>query len=129
VRQGDFGERPPGEWDITTPDSGTPVRFCFGVGLKVEQSEGETVVEQIDSVRPFAAGRAADAAVMLGATIGGDVALRVVQGSGTLCDVVLAAWVLGVEPVDAVLQYAAAAAGVVIEDLAVVDGGADPRCA
>ncbi|WP_141717660.1 hypothetical protein [Nocardia altamirensis] len=86
-------------------------------------------MEQIDSVRPFAAGRAADAAVMLGATIGGDVALRVVQGSGTLCDVVLAAWALGVEPIEAVLQYATAATGVIFENLAVVDGGADPRCA
>lgn len=90
--------------------------------------KGMPVVEQIDSVRPFAAGRGNNAAVMLGMAIGNEVALRVVRGQGTLCDVVLAAWTMGVDPIDAVLQYAEAATGVVVEDAVVVDG-ADPRCA
>ncbi|WP_378734727.1 hypothetical protein [Nocardia brasiliensis] len=86
-------------------------------------------MDQIDSVRPFAAGRGINAAVTLGTAIGDEVALRVVQGIGTLCDVVLAAWVMGVEPIEAVLQYAEASIGVVVDDTVVVDGGADPRCA
>ncbi|GAA5102735.1 hypothetical protein GCM10023319_69720 [Nocardia iowensis] len=91
--------------------------------------KGITVVDQIDSVRPFAAGRGTNAAVTLGTAIGDEVALRVVQGIGTLCDVVLAAWVMGVEPIEAVLQYAEASIGVAVDDTVVVDGGADPRCA
>ncbi|CAM4519777.1 hypothetical protein NONI108955_41425 [Nocardia ninae] len=92
--------------------------------------KGITVVDQIDSVRPFAAGRGNNAAVTLGTAIGDEVARRVVQGKGTLCDVVLAAWVMGVDPVEAVLQYAEAATGVIVDDTVVVaDGGADPRCA
>ncbi|MFI7001322.1 hypothetical protein [Nocardia sp. NPDC050175] len=55
-------------------------------------------------------------------------ALRVVQGNGTLCDVVRAAWAMGVDPIEAVLQYAEAATGVIVDDMVVVDG-ADPRCA
>ncbi|MFI6173487.1 hypothetical protein ACIBCN_42380 [Nocardia sp. NPDC051052] len=60
--------------------------------------------------------------------IGDEVALRVVRGAGTLCDVVLAAWAMGVDPTDAVLQYAEATTGVVVDDTVGVDG-ADPRCA
>ncbi|WP_146251126.1 hypothetical protein [Nocardia tenerifensis] len=86
-------------------------------------------MNQIDSVRPFATGRGNNVAVMLGAAVGDDVALRVVQGKGTLCDVVLAARVMGVDPVEAVLQYAEAATGVIVDAAVVVDGGADPRCA
>lgn len=90
--------------------------------------KGMPVVEQIDSVRPFAAGRGNNAAVMLGMAIGDEVALRVVGGAGTLSDVVLAAWAMGVDPVEAVLQYAEAATGAIVDDTVVVDG-ADPRCA
>ncbi|KAA8890287.1 hypothetical protein F3087_02980 [Nocardia colli] len=85
-------------------------------------------MDQIDSVRPYAAGRGNNAAVTLGTAIGDEVALRVVQGNGTLCDVVVAAWAMGVDPIEAVLQYAEAATGVIVDDLVVVDG-ADPRCA
>lgn len=85
-------------------------------------------MDQIDSVRPYAAGRGNNAAVTLGTAIGDEVALRVVQGNGTLCDVVVAAWAMGVDPVEAVLQYAEAAIGVIVDDMVVVDG-ADPRCA
>ncbi|MFD6155163.1 hypothetical protein ACFWF7_16220 [Nocardia sp. NPDC060256] len=85
-------------------------------------------MDQIDSVRPYAAGRGSSAAGTLGIAIGADVALRVVQGSGTLCDVVRAAWAMGVDPIEAVLQYAEAATGVIVDDMVVVDG-ADPRCA
>lgn len=85
-------------------------------------------MDQIDSVRPYAAGRGNNAAVTLGTAIGDEVALRVMQGNGTLCDVVVAAWAMGVDPIEAVLQYAEAATGVIVDDLMVVDG-ADPRCA
>ncbi|MFC9440602.1 hypothetical protein [Nocardia sp. NPDC057030] len=85
-------------------------------------------MDQIDSVRPYAAGRGNNAAVTLGTAIGDEVALRVVQGNGTLCDVVVTAWAMGVDPVEAVLQYAEAATGVIVDDMVVVDG-ADPRCA
>lgn len=80
-------------------------------------------MEHIDSVTEFSPVRSASAATMLGAAIGDEVAQRVLQGAGTLCDVVLAAWALDVDPVDAVLQYADAAGGTAFL------GATDERCA
>ncbi|QIS16607.1 hypothetical protein [Nocardia arthritidis] len=62
-------------------------------------------------------------AIMLGAAIGDDAAHRVVGGRGTLCDIVLAAWSMDVDPVTAVLEYAEAAGG------SAATGTFDPRCA
>ncbi|MFR9750476.1 hypothetical protein ACL02S_05510 [Nocardia sp. 004] len=60
---------------------------------------------------------------LLGVVIGGEAAQRVAQGTGTLCDVVLAAWATDVDPAEAVVQYAE----VVVAAGSFRDGG--ERCA
>ncbi|MFI9506989.1 hypothetical protein [Nocardia sp. NPDC052566] len=79
-------------------------------------------MDQNNSVAEFVPARTASAAAMLGTAMGEEAALRVVQGKATLCDVVLAAWSMEVDPVEAVLQYAEAAAGI-------ADVDASERCA
>ncbi len=81
------------------------------------------VVDQIGSVIELAAGRGAGAAAALGAAIGDDAAHRVLHGTATLCDVVLASWVLGVDTVQAVVEYAEVAIG------SAVKGVPGSRCA
>ncbi|MEV0294512.1 hypothetical protein [Nocardia sp. NPDC050710] len=67
--------------------------------------------------------RGIDVAAALGAAIGEDAAQRVLHGGATVCDVVLASWALGVDSVQAVVEYAEAAFG------AAIPGAADSRCA
>ncbi|WP_431954144.1 hypothetical protein [Nocardia lijiangensis] len=59
----------------------------------------------------------------LGAAIGDDAAHRVLHGTATLCDVVLASWVMGVDTVQAVVEYAEVAIG------SAVKGVTGSRCA
>ncbi|WP_431968289.1 hypothetical protein [Nocardia sp. bgisy134] len=80
-------------------------------------------MDQIGSVTELAVGRGAGAAAALGAAIGDDAAHRILHGTATLCDVVLASWVMGVDTVQAVVEYAEVA----IESA--VKGVTGSRCA
>ncbi|MBL1072968.1 hypothetical protein JK358_01005 [Nocardia sp. 2] len=60
--------------------------------------------------------------------IGDDAAFRLLHGRGTLCDVVLASRALGVDTVQAVLEYAQAILGGGV-DGTVGEGEAGSRCA
>ncbi len=64
-----------------------------------------------------------DVAAALGTVIGEDAALRVARGSATVCDVVLVAMSLGIDSVQAVVDYADAALGLVSRS------GESDRCA
>ncbi|MET8774005.1 hypothetical protein ABZV58_03155 [Nocardia sp. NPDC004654] len=63
-------------------------------------------MEQIGSVTELVAGRGVGAASALGAAIGDEAAQRVLLGTATLCDVVLASWAMGVDTAQAVVEYA-----------------------
>ncbi|TQM29847.1 hypothetical protein [Nocardia bhagyanarayanae] len=80
-------------------------------------------MEQIGSVTELAV-RNVGAAAALGAAIGEDAASRVLHGTATVCDIVLASLALDVDSVQAVVEYAEAVAiG------AVSQGEAGSRCA
>ncbi|WP_155981093.1 hypothetical protein [Nocardia sp. CNY236] len=63
------------------------------------------------------------AAGLLEVAIGDEAVQRLIQGGGTLCDVVLAAWATDVDPADAVVQYAEAA------DEPILSGRRTDQCA
>lgn len=90
------------------------------------------VVDQIGSVTELVAAQGVNAVVALGAVIGEDAALRVMNGGATVCDVILASWALGVDSVQAVADYAAAALGSAVDGAALglsTDEASDSRCA
>ena len=68
-------------------------------------------MEYIGSVSELLVTGGMDATEALGVMIGQDAALRVTGGSATVCDVVLASIVLGIDSVEAVVEYADAALG------------------
>lgn len=81
------------------------------------------VVDRIGSVTELVAVRGMGAAAALGVAIGDDAAQRILHGTATLCDVVLTSWAMGVDTVQAVVEYAEVA----IESA--VKGAAGSRCA
>ncbi|MFC3963523.1 hypothetical protein [Nocardia jiangsuensis] len=91
--------------------------------MSSENVRGNVVVDRIDSAPPSAASEGAGVVVTLGTAIGEEAAYRIQQGAGTLCDVVLASWVVGVDSVQAVVDYADIVLGTVIPN------GNDSRCA
>ncbi|MGN2635324.1 hypothetical protein ACWEKT_03240 [Nocardia takedensis] len=63
-------------------------------------------MESIGTVAELAAIRGTGIASALGVNVGEDVARRILRGGATVCDVVLASFVLGVDSVQAVVDYA-----------------------
>ncbi|MEV0356355.1 hypothetical protein AB0H71_09860 [Nocardia sp. NPDC050697] len=80
-------------------------------------------MKRIDSVATLPVAESAGVVVTLGTAIGEEAAHRIQQGAGTLCDVVLASWVVGADSVQAVMDYADIVLG------AVIPNGKDSRCA
>lgn len=68
---------------------------------------------------------------VLGESIGKAAAHRVLHGGATICDVVLASWALGVDSVQAVVDYAEVAVGSLPDwaEGAGPSAPANPRCA
>lgn len=84
-------------------------------------------MDQIGSVTELMTAPSVSAVVVLGSVIGDDAAHRVMDGSATVCDVVLASWALGADAAQAVVQYAGKVLGVVVDGE--VDEPIDSHCA
>ncbi|QLY30846.1 hypothetical protein [Nocardia huaxiensis] len=82
-------------------------------------------MDQIGSITELVTAQGLSATAALGSVIGDEVAARVMQGGATLCDVILTSWAMGVDSVQAVVDYADAVRGLPVT----VDKAPDPRCA
>ncbi|MBH0778746.1 hypothetical protein [Nocardia bovistercoris] len=68
-------------------------------------------METIGAVVGQAAIRDTGVALVLGDSIGKAAERRLLHGGATICDIVLASWALGVDSVQAVVDYAEVAVG------------------